>query len=133
MSRQYLSRREWLAATGGVVTLLGGARVGGAAYSRRFGQQITQAPTPPSPDEGGGFAWESETEPHVTPTFAVIGCYRLLGFQIPNRERIIAFLHKYPVPERRRTERPLWTFDYQQVQSLHWLDADISDFRQLAS
>src|SRR4051794_21265832 len=133
MSRQYLSRREWLATAGGFVTLFGGARRARAAYPRRFVQQITEGLTPLWRDEAGGFAWESESEPHVTPTFAVLGCYRLLGLQVPNRERVISFLHKYPVPERRRTERPLWTFDYQQVQSLRWLDADIGDFRQLAS
>ncbi len=137
MSRQYLSRREWLATAGGFVTLFGGVKLARAAYPRRFVQQITEGLTPlwreGAREDAGGYAWESESEPHITPTFAVIGCYHLLGVEVPNREHLIAFLHKYPVPERRRTERPLWTFDYQQVQSLRWLDADIGDFRQLAS
>ena len=28
--------------------------------------------------QGGGYAWDELAEPHLTPTFAVIGVYRLL-------------------------------------------------------
>jgi hypothetical protein len=37
------------------------------------------------------------------------------------------------VPERRRTERPLWRLDFEQVQTLLWLKESIDDFRTLAA
>ncbi|MDZ4799496.1 MAG: prenyltransferase/squalene oxidase repeat-containing protein, partial [Bryobacteraceae bacterium] len=55
------------------------------------------------------------------------------GAEIPRKGGLTQFLHKYPVPETRRTVRPLWTLDFQQVQALQWLGADISAFRDLAA
>src|SRR4051794_16154185 len=119
-----VNRREWWRATAGAtLTLFGGASVARAAYPRRFVQQITDGFRPLWREEGGGYGWESESEAHVTPTFSVIGCHRVLGADVPNREKLVPFLHNYPVRETRRTERPLWTFDYQQVQALQWLGA----------
>lgn len=81
----------------------------------------------------GGYGWESESEAHVTPTFAVVGCCRLTGAEVPASEQVTSFLTtRYPVPERRRKERPIWTFDFQQVQALTWLKSDTSMFRELA-
>lgn len=35
---------------------------------------------------GGGIAWDEQTEPHLTPTFAAIGCYHLLWIEPPDRD-----------------------------------------------
>src|SRR5439155_20385244 len=34
----------------------------------------------------GGYAWAGQNPSHLTPTFAVIGCYKLLGIVPPNKK-----------------------------------------------
>lgn len=71
---------------------------------------------------------------HTTPTFAVVGCYELLGVPVPGGSSVADFVRNtYPVPERRRTERPLWRLDWEQVQTLLWLKQPVDSFRTLAS
>lgn len=82
----------------------------------------------------GGYSWISGDRSHVTPTFAAVGCYRNLGTPVPQPKSVADFVrNNYPVPERRRTERPLWRFDYEQVQSLLWLNEPVDSFRKLAA
>jgi hypothetical protein len=81
-----------------------------------------------------GYGWSSDVTPQLTPTFAAVGCYRLLGMAVPDRDKVAAFVRtKYPVPEVRRKDRPLWRFDWEQVQTLLWLEEPIESFRELAS
>ncbi len=125
------TRRDLLRST---AVLFAGSRALTAAWPSRLIAQVRDGlEALYRPTEGGGYAWESESEPHVTPTFAVIGSYRVIGAEVPHRPELTKFLNKYPVPERRRVERPLWTFDWQQVQALQWLGADTSAFRELAA
>ena len=70
----------------------------------------------------GGYGWDTDVVAHTTPTFGVIGCHELLGAPVPDASRVAEFVRNtYPVPERRRTERPLWRLDWEQVQTLLWL------------
>jgi hypothetical protein len=82
----------------------------------------------------GGYGWLSDVTAQVTPTFGAAGSYDLLGVSMPERARAAVFVRtNYPVPERRRTERPLWRLDYEQVQTLLWLGEPIESFRALAA
>jgi hypothetical protein len=82
----------------------------------------------------GAYGWSSDATAQLTPTFAVVGSYRLLGRSVPDPARIAAFVRTYyPAPEVRRTDRPLWRLDFEQVQTLRWLDAPVDEFRQLAA
>ncbi|HYO81929.1 MAG TPA: prenyltransferase/squalene oxidase repeat-containing protein [Bryobacteraceae bacterium] len=82
----------------------------------------------------GGYGWSSDITPQVTPTFGVVGSYVALELPIPAPGDLAKFVRNhYPVPERRRTERPLWRLDWEQVQTLLWLGEPVESFRQLAA
>jgi hypothetical protein len=81
-----------------------------------------------------GYGWAGDVTPQLTPTFAVVGCYQLLGMPVPDREKVATFVRtKYPMQEARRKDRPLWRFDWEQVQTLLRLEEPIESFRDLAS
>jgi hypothetical protein len=82
----------------------------------------------------GAYGWISDVTAQVTPTFGAVGSYTLLGRPVPEARRVAEFVrNNYPVPERRRKERPLWRLDYEQVQTLLWLEEPVETFRPLAS
>lgn len=81
----------------------------------------------------GAYGWRGDVTAQVSPTFGVVGSYRLLGLPVPESPRVAEFVRThYPVAERRRTERPLWRLDFEQMQTLLWLDEPIESFRPLA-
>ena len=80
---------------------------------------------------GGGYAFEGEQDAHLTPTYFVVGCYRLLGVDPPRRSELAEFVRRaFPLPERRLKERPLRRFRFEQVQTLLWLDEPVDDYRE---
>ncbi|MCC6264160.1 MAG: prenyltransferase [Bryobacterales bacterium] len=81
----------------------------------------------------GAYGWRGDVTAQVSPTFGVVGSYRLLGLPVPEAPRVAEFVRThYPVAERRRTERPLWRLDFEQMQTLLWLDEPVESFRPLA-
>ena len=76
----------------------------------------------------GGYAWDDLAQAHLTPTFAVIGVYRLLGIEPPDRERLAEFVRTHHPSQLKKLEQEHRVFDYQQIQSLLWLGADLSSF-----
>ena len=40
----------------------------------------------------GGYGWEDQPESHMSPTAAVIGCYQLLGQNIPRQKALAEFV-----------------------------------------
>ena len=82
----------------------------------------------------GGYGWNPGDPPHISPTFAAVGCYRLLDEEVPDARQVAEFVRAhYPVAEARRTDRPLWRFDFEQVQSLLWLGEPVASFQPLAA
>ncbi|HTM47114.1 MAG TPA: prenyltransferase/squalene oxidase repeat-containing protein [Bryobacteraceae bacterium] len=80
---------------------------------------------------GGGYGWEPDSHSHLTPSFAVLGCYRLLKREAPRKQALGAFIREhYPMPAARHKDRPLRRFDYEQIQSLLWLGEDVSGLRK---
>ncbi len=74
----------------------------------------------------GGYGWLSRTTAHITPTFAAVGIYRLLGATVPDQAAITAFVQSaYPVPDG-LSQQPLWRLDYEQAQTLLWLGSGIN-------
>src|SRR4051794_37043327 len=43
----------------------------------------------------GGYSWDDQDRSHLTPTFAVIGCYRLLGEDPPEPRRLAEFVRTH--------------------------------------
>jgi hypothetical protein len=76
----------------------------------------------------GGYAWDELAVSHLTPTFAVIGCYRLLGRRPPRPEHVAEFVRTHHPSRLRKLEQEHRAFEYQQIQSLLWLGADASAF-----
>jgi hypothetical protein len=77
----------------------------------------------------GGYGWEDQEISHLTPTFAVIGCYRLLQRTLPNNAKLVEFVRTHHPGALKKLEQERRIFDFQQVQALAWLGADISDFK----
>jgi len=77
----------------------------------------------------GGYAWEDQADSHLTPTFAVIGCYRLLGQAPPDRARLADFVRTHHPARLKKLEQEHHEFEFQQIQSLVWLGEDASSFR----
>ncbi len=81
----------------------------------------------------GGYGWEDQPDSHLTPTFAVIGCYHLLGRAVPDSDARIEFVRTHhpfrgPFAETGASELDLRSFLLQQIQALQWLGDDVADF-----
>lgn len=121
-----MTRRSWM-------TLLAATAAGASLWPDRFRRRILSYIEEHRRPEGA-YGWSSDVQAQLTPTFGVIGCYYLLGEKVPDTPRVAAFVRgHYPAPEPRRTDRPMWRLDFEQVQSLLWLDESVESFRQPAS
>ncbi len=78
--------------------------------------------------QDGGYGWDDQPESHLTPTLCVVGCYHLLGREVPAGKRVADFVRTHhPQRGKRKPETELHVFEYQQIQSLLWLGADASE------
>lgn len=80
--------------------------------------------------EDGGYGFEDQVLPHLTPTFAVIGCYRLLKTPPPDQARLAEWVRTHHPRELKKLEQERRVFEFQQVQALAWLEADVAAFRE---
>ena len=78
----------------------------------------------------GGYAWEDQDASHLTPTFAVIGCYRLLKADPPNKAALAEFVRTHHPARLKKREQEHHDYEFQQIQSLVWLREDVSSFRE---
>lgn len=78
----------------------------------------------------GGYGWEDQPRGHLTPTFAVIGCYHLLGEPLPDAKRVADFVRSHHPSRLKKLEQEHRVFLFQQVQALTWLGQDASEFRE---
>lgn len=78
----------------------------------------------------GGYGWEDQEHSHLTPTFAVIGCYQLLKQSVPNKSKVAEFVRMHHPGALKKLEQERRIFDFQQVQALAWLGEDISAFEE---
>jgi hypothetical protein len=79
------------------------------------------------PDGGYGFAGQERS--HLTASFAVAGCYRLLRRMPPNRVQLAEFIRTHHPRELKKLEQERRVFEFQQIQALSWLEYDVSEFR----
>jgi hypothetical protein len=80
----------------------------------------------------GGYGWEGQERGHLTPTFAVVGCYKLLGEKPPKVKAVAEFIRTHhPRELKGRLEQEHREFEWQQIQSLVWLGEDVSGFRDV--
>lgn len=124
-----ISRREALcslAAVGGLSLL---PRVRGEA-ARGGGRQRVLDYLRRHARDDGGYAFVHQKRSHLTPTFAVIASYRLLGVEVPQRARLVSFVRENHPRELKKLEQERRVFEFQQVQALQWLGDDAADFRE---
>jgi prenyltransferase beta subunit len=75
----------------------------------------------------GGYGWDDQEQSHLTPTYAVIGCYHLLNRKPPNAEKLAQFIKTHHPEQLKKLEQEHRVFEFQQVQSLVWLGADANE------
>jgi len=80
----------------------------------------------------GGYAWEDQEASHLTPTFAVVGSYRLLRQSPPQKARVADFIRTHHPSRLKKLEQEHHEFELQQIQGLLWLGEDASEFRERA-
>ena len=93
----------------------------GAAAVKAYLERLSR------PDNG--YAWDDQATSHLTPTFAVIGCYQLLGEEPPAKDKLAEFVASHHPFHLKKLERDLKVYEFQQIQSLLWLGEDVSSFR----
>jgi hypothetical protein len=74
----------------------------------------------------GGYGWEGQEHSHLTPTFYVIGCYRLLGQMPPKKSELAEFVRTHHPAVLKKLEQERRIFEFQQTQALVWLGEDAS-------
>src|SRR5262245_35511677 len=79
--------------------------------------------------DDGGYGWDGQERSHLTPTFAVIGCYKLLGEEPPKKAALAQYVRTHHPMELKKLEQEHRAFDWQQIQALVWLGEDVADFR----
>jgi hypothetical protein len=121
-----LNRRQLLklAAVAGAATacrpwLRAQARGPGAEPILRYFETLARA--------DGGYGWGNQEISHLTPTFAVIGGYRLLQRTPPRAEVLTQYVRRGHPREIKKLEQERRIFDFQQVQALAWLGADAAE------
>lgn len=77
----------------------------------------------------GGYAWPDQETSHLSSTFAVIACYRVFTRVVPHVAARAEFVRTHHPTEWKKLEQEHREFDYQQIQALLWLGADVSSFR----
>ncbi len=78
----------------------------------------------------GGYAWHDQEQSHLTPAFAVIGCYHLLKQIPPRKKALVEFVRTHHPRRLKKLEQEHREFEWQQIQSLIWLGEDASSFRE---
>ncbi len=129
----HLTRRNLLKsmAAAGVVAALPKPLFGqtaAAAGSQGCAAVLKYLSTLVRPD--GGYAFADQADSHLTPTFGAIGCFRLLNQVPPAKEKLIDYVRTHHPRELKRLEQERRVFEFQQVQALVWLDADVTSFRE---
>jgi len=104
--------------------------LGQSAASRRDWKSTVAAYLESLSRSDGGYAWEDQPHSHLTPTFAVIGSYRVLKLNPPNKDRLAEFVRTHHPSQLKKLEQEHREFEFQQIQSLLWLGEDASAFRE---
>jgi hypothetical protein len=127
MSEQ--SRREFLAASSaaGLATILPQSAWSEESSASSDWQKSLEKYLGQLARTDGGYGWDDQQRSHLAPTFAVIGCYHLLGKKPPNADILAEFVRTHHPAALKKLEQEHRIYTYQQVQSLAWLGASAAD------
>ncbi len=78
----------------------------------------------------GGYAWEGLSRSHLTPTHAAIGSLHQMGRPLTpaRRQALIAYVSTHHPHDLKPLQRETRRYLFDQLQSLHWLGADLTPF-----
>ena len=126
-----MNRRDFILSAGGICAALPYPKIGWAEPNRPAWQSGVLGWLETLAREDGGYAWEGQTRSHLTPTFAVIGCYHVLGQEPPRKAKLAEFVRTHHPFQLKKLKQNLKVFEFQQIQSLRWLGEDGSGFRDI--
>lgn len=121
-----LSRRQWLKGVASAGVLLGANNTRLFASDAAWKEKVFRYLARHKRTEGG-YAWIDQQDAHLTPTFAVIGCYQALGQMPPEPKRLAEWVRTNHPLRKKKPEQEIQSFLYQQVQSLVWLGDKAED------
>lgn len=77
----------------------------------------------------GGYGWGDQRRAHLTPTFAVIGCARLLNISLAKPDFVGEYVRTHHPAALKSLEQEHRLFCFEQLQSLIWLDQKVGTLR----
>lgn len=80
--------------------------------------------------DDGGYGWDDQPHSHLTPTFAVIGSAHILGWPLEKKQQLSEYVRTHHPMTLKPLEQEHRLFDYQQLQSLIWLDSNVDASRK---
>lgn len=83
----------------------------------------------------GGYAWDGQSRSHLTPTHAVIGSLHQMGRPLPpaRRDSLVTYVRTHHPHDFKPLQRETRRYLFDQLQSLAWLDAEITSFESQIS
>lgn len=78
----------------------------------------------------GGYAWEGQSRSHLTPSFSVVACYRVLNQAPPKPRELAQFIRTRHPARLKKLEQEHPEFEFQQIQGLLWLGEDAAELRE---
>jgi prenyltransferase beta subunit len=129
LSDHGLSRREWLAAAaGGLAAVAFCGEVRAADFPADFKTSVANCLRGLArPD--GGFAWDDQPTSHLSPTYAALGCFKILGIAPPDPKKHADYVRNNHPAAWKKLEQEHREFDQMQIQALLWLGEDVSEFK----
>jgi hypothetical protein len=124
-----LSRREWLASTaGGLAGFALASDLRAADFPADFKTSVAgYLRSLARPD--GGFAWDDQPTSHLSPTYAAIGCFEILGIAPPDPKKHADYVRNNHPAAWKKLEQEHREFEQMQIQALLWLGEDASEFK----
>ncbi|OAI55043.1 prenyltransferase [Planctomyces sp. SCGC AG-212-M04] len=77
----------------------------------------------------GGFAWDDQPTSHLSPTYAALGCFKILGIAPPDPKKHAEYVRNNHPAAWKKLEQEHREFDQMQIQALLWLGEDASEFK----
>jgi hypothetical protein len=79
--------------------------------------------------EDGGYGWAGQEHSHLTPTFFVIGAYRILKVRLPRKAQLAEFVRTHHPAALKKLEQERRIFEWQQAQAQAWLGEELPELK----
>ena len=128
-----LSRRDFLQRAAFFASIAGGSSLSASCNTNPTWRSELLRYLESLHRDDGGYAWDDQPASHLSPTYAVIGCYQTLGQTPPNVELLSRFVRENHPASWKKLEQEHREFEFQQIQSLSWLGQDVLGFEDIVN